>query len=187
MISPRRFALSLALVAILPLAACSKGPSIQAENATVGEVNGKVAEAGGAASFVNPGKWVSNVTIEEMSMPGMPPSAAAQMKGMMGTAHATTSCLTPEEAKRPKEDFFAGESGCRYDHFTMAGGKIDAVMKCDRPNGAQVMQIAGTYSPDTYNMVMASTSSEGRSAGMKMRMRVDAKRVGACDGTEGKL
>ena len=52
--------------------------------------------------------------------------------------------------KRPKEDFFAGKNNeCRYDHFTMGGGKIDAAMHCGGKHGeSQVMQMAGTYSPD---------------------------------------
>ena len=46
-------------------------------------------------------------------------------------AEAHRSCLTPEEAKRPKEDFFAGAAkNCRYERFDMGSGKIDAVMKC---------------------------------------------------------
>jgi hypothetical protein len=175
------------LAATMPLAACNKGPSVHAENATAGEVAKKV-EAAGGASFVNPGKWVTNATIEDMSMPGMPPQAAAQMKGMMGRVHTSQSCLTPEDVKRPKENFFAGaEENCRYEHFTMGGGKIDAAMACTRQGGTQIMQMAGTYSSDSYAMVMTtSASGAGPASGMKMRVRMEAKRVGACDGTEDK-
>ena len=64
-------------------------------------------------------------------MPGMPAEMASQMKGITNRIETDQQCLTPEEAKRPKEDFFAGDNkNCRYDHFTMAGGKIDALMKC---------------------------------------------------------
>jgi len=183
-----RSAAMLLAAAALPLAACDSGPSVKAENATAGEVAEQMADAGGTGSFVNPGKWESKVTIEDISMPGMPPEAAAQMKGMVGNAQATQSCLTPEEAKRPKEDFFSsGQTGCRYDHFTMSGGKIDAAMKCTREGGTQEMQMAGTYSGDSYSMVMQTAATgQGPTSGMKMRMRVDAKRIGACDGTEEK-
>ena len=69
----------------------------------------------------------------------------------------------------------------------MGGGKIDAAMKCSHEGSTQVMQMAGTYSSDVYSMVMASTASgPGPDGGMKMRMRIDAKRLGACDGTEDK-
>lgn len=176
------------LCAVLPLAACSSEPRIAVENATVGEVASEVADAGGTGSFVRPGKWESRFTIEEMSMPGMPPQVGAQMKGMAGQVEPQQSCLTAEEAKRPREDFFAGASkNCRYDRFNMGGGKIDAVMKCTQESGTQLMQMAGTYSPDSYTMTMSTTSAgEGPAAGMKMRMRIDARRLGECDGTEGK-
>lgn len=176
------------LAVIVPLAACNSEPEVAVENASVGEVAGKVAEAGGTGSFVRPGKWESKVTIEDMSMPGMPPQVAAQMKGFAGRVEAHQSCLTPEEAKRPKEDFFAGaDENCRYDHFNMGGGKIDAAMKCAREGASQLMQMTGTYSSETYHMAVSTTSSgQGPTAGMKMRMRVDARRIGDCDGTEDK-
>ena len=51
--------------------------------------------------------------------------------------------------KKPKEDFFAGKnSECRYDHFTMGGGKIDAMMHCGKEGHGQTMRMAGTYSSD---------------------------------------
>jgi hypothetical protein len=178
---------AFALLAIaLPLAACSSEPEVSAENASVGEVANKVAEAGGPGKFVRPGKWDAKVTLEEMTIPGMPPEAAERMKGFAGRAEGYQSCLTAEEAERPKEDFFAGASkNCRYERFTMGGGKIDAVMKCAEGASSQEMQMAGTYSPDSYNMAMTTTTSgSGPQAGMKMKMRIDAKRIGECDATE---
>ena len=42
---------------------------------------------------------------------------------------------------------------CRYDHFTMGGGKFDAAMRCEGQAAAQEMTMAmnGTYSPDAIN------------------------------------
>ena len=181
---------ALILIAgMLPLAACDQGPSVNERNASVAEVQQEIAEAGGSDSFVRPGLWESEVTIEEMTMPGVPADMAAQMKGFTGRVETQQNCLTPEEAKRPKEDFFAGgNENCRYDRFTMAGGKIDAVMKCASGPARQTMAMTGDYSPDTYNMRMDMTSEggEGADAGMTMRMRVDAKRVGECSGQEDK-
>lgn len=175
------------LAAALPLAACNNQPAVSVQNASVGEVADKVAEAHASGNLVNPGKWVTTVAVEEMTMPGMPPQAAAQMKAVMGGTHTVQSCLTPEEVKQPKAGFFgAAEKDCRYDHFTMAGGKIDAALTCTRNGTTQIMQMAGTYSPDAYSMVVttSSTGGTGPSAGMKMRMRSEAKRLGACDGKE---
>ena len=174
------------LAAVLPLAACNNQPSVSVQNASVGEVASKVAEAHGSGALVSPGKWVTTVVVDEMTIPGMPPEAAARMKGMTGGTHTIQSCLTAEEVKQPKGEFFGANKDCRYDHFTMGGGKIDAALTCTRNGSTQVMQMAGTYSSDAYSMVMtASMSGPGPAGGMKMRTHSEAKRVGACDGKEG--
>jgi hypothetical protein len=178
-------AVALLSVALLSAAACNSGPEVSAENASAEDVAKEVAEAGGAGSFVSPGKWESKLTLLEMSMPGMPPEAAAQMKKTVGTS-THLSCLTAEQARRPKEDFFAGANkNCRYDRFSMGQGKIDAVMNCKDAQSSQTMVMAGTYSANAYAMTMTATGAQaGAADGMKMRMSVEAKRLGACDGTE---
>ena len=154
--------LSCALLSPLVLAACNREPQVRATNASVEEVANKVADARGSEDLVRPGKWESKVQIEEFSVPGAPPSAAAAMNGLQNRVHVTESCLTPEEAKRPKEKFFAGANkNCRYDHFTMGGGKIDAVMKCTGNGMAQVMTMQGTYGPDDYQMQMSMQAQGG--------------------------
>jgi hypothetical protein len=178
------------IACLLPLAACNKQPDVKATNASVAEVTQKVRAAAGNQSFVRPGLWQSKVVIEQVDMPGMPPDIAQRMKAGMAQnqPHEYKSCLTAEDVKRPKEDFFAGKHNeCRYDHFDMGGGKIDALMHCHGEGGGQTMQLAGTYSADSYQMQM-STKVEGGGPdekGMAMRMRVDARRIGECTGKEG--
>lgn len=173
-----------AISSVLALGACNREPQVRATNASVEEVANKVADARGGDSFVRPGKWQSRVQIEEFNLPGAPPEAATAMRTMKDRAQVYESCLTPEEAKRPKEGFFAGANkNCRYDHFNMGGGKIDAVMKCTDRGMGQTMAMAGTYGPDNYAMQMSMKAEGGRgpAGGMTMKMRIDAKRVGACD------
>jgi hypothetical protein len=179
---------TLFLACTLPLTACNNGPQIRADNASVEDVAEQVADAGGSEVFVRPGKWESRVHIEKFDLPGAPPEAKTAMRGMHDKAMVSESCLTPEEAKRPKEDFFAGKNkNCRYDHFTMGNGKIDAVMKCTGEGLAQTMAMKGTYSPDAYQMRMSmkADAGVGPPGGMTMTMRVDAKRVGECDAKKG--
>ena len=96
-----------------------------------------------------------------VAMPGMPAEMAARMKSSIAGDKSYESCLTEEQAKRPTEDFFAGKNNqCRYDHFTMGDGKIDAKMRCAQGGMSQVMEMAGTYSPDSYKMRM-TTATEG--------------------------
>jgi len=179
----KRLVLALPLIC---LAACDSGPDVDAKNAKPSEVAKQMRDAVGQETFVRPGKWLSTVTIEEMTIPGMPPEFAARMKETMAKQRQVESCLTPEEAKRPKGDFFAADKSCTYDHFKLGDGKIDAAMRCDQGNVVQALTMQGSYTPDTYQMAM-STKMEGKGpqAGTVMKMRVDAKRTGECDGREG--
>lgn len=173
----------------LSLAACNSEPEaeVSARNASVEEVAQKVREAtGGDEMFVRPGKWQSKVTIEDISMPGMPAEMAEQMKAAIAQNQERSSetCLTEEQARRPKEEFFAGKNNaCRYEHFEMGGGKIDAKMRCSQGGATQIMEMDGSYSPESYEMRMSTKAEAGQgpAGAMTMRMRVDSKRVGECD------
>jgi hypothetical protein len=170
---------------ILPLASCGSKPTVNEKNASVEEVSQKVSEATKAEGFIRPGKWQSTVNIEQMTMPGMPPQAAEQMKKMLAQTQTTETCLTPEEAKQPRAKFFGGNDQCRYDHFKMGRGKIDAEMHCTQNGSTQVMEMNGTYSGEAYTMQMTSTMEGGQSAAnVSMKIKVDAKRVGECTAKE---
>ena len=95
-------------------------------------------------------------------------------------------CLTAEQAKSPKEDFFAGaDKNCRYEHFNWGNGKIDLQLNCKHPNATQTMVLVGDYEPDSYTMTMTATNEGGGPAEqMVMKMKVDAKRTGVCKGDE---
>ena len=180
---------AILIACALPLAACNKGPQVNEKNASVAEVAKKVREAGGEESFIRAGLWQSKVTIEKFEMPGMPPEMTQRMKTMMAQnqEHGSQHCLTPEDVKRPKEDFFAGKNNaCRYDHFTMGGGKIDATLRCARQGVSQVMELTGTYSPESYRMRMRThLEGAGPVGGMTMAMRVESTRIGQCPGGAG--
>ena len=180
---------AVVIACLLPLAACNKGPQINEKNASVEEVANKVQAAAGGQGFVDPGKWDTTVSVLDVDIPGMPSEMAAQMKQTMGKMqeHNFTSCLTEEDVKRPKEDFFAGSNkDCRYDHFTMSGGKIDAALRCEgKPEGgAMNMTINGTYSRDSYEATMAMDVAGGREGGMKIRSHSESHRVGQCSAAE---
>lgn len=175
----------LLLACALPIAACNSSPEIDEKNASVEDVAAKVREASGSGSFVRPGEWESKVTIENFEIPGMPPEAVKQMRAAVAQNQQQnfSSCLTQEDVKQPKGKFFTGNEQCRYDHFTMGDGKIDASMRCPAGQGmTQVMTMNGTYAPETYDMRMTMTGegAQGPAGQMKMAMRVQSKRVGEC-------
>ena len=179
---------AILLASVLMLTACSSEPEISARNASVEDVAEQVAEAGGSDSFLRAGKWLTKATIEELEAPGMPAGIADNMRAMMDKKPGTESCMTEADAKKPKTDFFSGNKDCRYDHFKMGGGVIDAKMRCTAGGGTQVMTMAGDYKPDEYHMRMTTEMQRpagapaGAMGSMKMKMRVDGKRVGECDG-----
>ena len=178
-----RLLLALPLIC---LAACGNDPEVKMENASVGEVAQEMRDQAGKESFVNPGKWQQTVTLLEVDSPGMPPEAKQMMQRAMDQAQVHDVCLTPEQAKSPKEDFFTGaDKNCRYEHFSWGGGKIDLKLNCKHPNATQTMAMVGSYAPDNYTMTMTTTNEGGGPQGqLTMKMKVDAKRIGACDGNE---
>ena len=187
---PKSIALTAAF--ILPLAACEKGPTVVAQNATQAEVQEKLAAAGGTEVMVQPGRWEGAMTIEEMEIPGMPAEAKAQMKqqATAGGPKTFISCVTEEDVKTQKAFFTAEDKNCKYDRFVMAGGKVAAVMNCDQGGGSKMhMEMNGTYSADEYQMRMSNKVEGGNApmGAMSMKMTVAAKRTGQCKGTPDEL
>lgn len=165
-------------IPLVALAACNNDPEIEMKNASVGEVAEEMREAG-TASFVNPGRWEQKATLVSIDAPGMPPEAREMMSRAMGESQVHDVCLTPEQARRPREDFFTGaDKNCRYEHFNWGGGKIDLKLNCQHENARQTMELAGEYEPNSYVMNMTATN-HGAPA-MVMKMKVDARRVGDC-------
>lgn len=179
-----------ALIApLLLLAACGSGAQVEAENASVAEVQAKIKEAGGASEMLNPGRWESTVRIEKVDIPGMPAELAERMKKAMA-GRTSASCLTPEQAKKPAAEFFAGKDrqGCRYDHFRMGDGELDAKMTCGGQGGGATIAMKGDYTPDSFRLAMTMDGKGMANApqgAMSMAMAVDSKRVGECTGQEG--
>ncbi len=176
-------ALSLSLLA---LAGCDKG-TVNETNASIEEVENAVAAAGPAVRL-QPGRWETSGEIVELDAPGMPPQAQEMMKKQM-TANASrvAVCLRQEDVEKPNAGFFGQTSkDCRFDHYRMDSGSIDAKMRCAPPGGGSVTTtMAGTYSSDHYDMEMASQMAGlGAKQPMTMRMKVRSQRVGECQGNE---
>ncbi|AQR73703.1 DUF3617 domain-containing protein [Sphingomonas sp. LM7] len=179
----------LLLLAPLALAACNSGSKVEATNASVEEVANKVA-ASGAAPQLSPGRWEGSASIVSMEIPGLPPEQAAKMKSAMGTGQPFASCLTPEQAKKPAADFFAGgQKDCKYEKFTMADGKLDAKMQCKSGGMTVDMTMDGKFASDNFQMALTSKSAGVPGQPMSahtMNMKMEARRTGECNGTENK-
>ena len=172
---------------ILTLAACNKGPEVDLHNASGNQVSTAVQQSVATTgnTMVQPGLWESKVSVLEMNVPGIPPQYADRMKQELAKHRNDSNrhCIKPEDVKKPKEGFFGADKSCRYDHFTMGGGKIDIAMVCKQENMSQAMTMAGSYTPTSYSIDMNSNGS-GPQQGMTMKMHVDAQRIGECTGKE---
>lgn len=171
-----------AFAALAALAACHSQPSVDLRNAKPSEVASQAAAAGVNGTTFRPGKWATTVTIADMQMPGMPPHLAEQMKARMAQGmHTTESCLTPEQAKQPDSKFFSGmDQACKYDHFTLAGGTLDAAMTCGAGKMARKMTMHGTFTPESSDIDSTVSGGEGPMGAMSMHMHIAAKRIGEC-------
>ena len=178
------------LILLAPAAllfACDSGPDVDMTNASVEQVANQVRAEGGASggdAFVRPGKWRASVRIEDVAIPGMPADMAAQMRSRIAQASEVETCLNPEDVKRPSEDFFAAQKNCRYDHFRMGDGRIDAKMTCTHQGMTQQMEMEGSYGPDNYRMTTSMRTEAGGPGAMTMKTTVESRRIGECDGTE---
>jgi Protein of unknown function (DUF3617) len=180
---------TLILAPALLLAACGSSKTVTAENASAADVAKQVGTSGVAENFVSPGHWQMTMTMKEMNIPGMPPQLAEKMKSRMGVARTFDSCVTPEEAKAPKGNLFAGDQAknCVYEKFAMGGGKIDSIMHCNEGGEKRTMAMTGTYSAGDYHMQMSSSGDStkgGPMAGMSVKMEMVGKRTGECTGKE---
>lgn len=177
-----------ALASVLCLTACNKGPQVNLRNATGNQVSQAVSKSGvmTSDSMVEPGLWESKVTVQEMTIPGMPAQYADKMKQSIAEHpnEGSRHCITQADVKKPKEDFFGADKSCKYDHFTMGGGKIDIAMVCHAEDTTQNMNVSGSYTPTTYSIDTSMNGSGGREGGMSMKMHVDASRVGECTGKD---
>lgn len=177
------------VVGAMALAACNKSPEVNLKNAS-GQQVAKAVDQSGVISgdyMIEPGEWASKVTVQEMSFPGMAPQFQEQMKKAMAARQSDGSkhCVTPEDARKPKEDFFAGQDkSCRFGHFTMGNGRMDIQIVCQEEGGTRTSNMSGAYTPTNYSMDVSSTVSGGEQSGTVMKMHVDAQRIGDCSGKD---
>jgi hypothetical protein len=143
------------------------------------------AEGGGVSAVsLQPGEWEMKMEVVSVAAEGLPPGTADRLKNSASRIDRT--CMTPEEAKAPKVDLFAGNkaSGCRSEGFKWDGGRIEGKTICPRQGGTgeTTMTVAGTYGPQEMDMTMKSqTDLMGKP--ITMEMRVSGKRIGECGAT----
>lgn len=179
---------SIITIAAILVAGCHKS-SIEEKNASVGDVAQAVAAAGNAAHFT-PGRWETSVRVTRIDAPGLPSKAADGMRAAMARTRVIATCLTPEQAAHPEQNMFNRDvKNCRYDHFTMGGGRIDAALHCDSPAGPAApggssVTMKGNYDPAHYSMTMTTQAEQGPVGRMAIDMAMESHLAGVCRGDE---
>lgn len=163
------------------LGACSSGGDADTDGD--GEISSEEAQAevASAGISITPGQWESTVQLTEFDMPQMPEEARAMMQQQMGTAHTSTSCITPEEAANPEANMFGDNNDdCTYTDFTMSGGNILIAGSCQTQGmpGATSMRMEGSYTPTSYDMTMNMNMESGPAGPMSMAGQVTGRFVG---------
>ena len=168
----------------LALAGCDHDAEVQADNASAAEVAEKVRGAQ-ADIRLRPGRWETNFQVDELEAPSLSAATAEQMRAAL-TGQAFAACLSPEEANKPAADLFVGKDigkQCRYEKFTMGGGRISAVLRCSGGQGEVRLRMNGSYGPNEWRITQEMDSGAAGQA-MRMTMRVAARRTGECQGNE---
>jgi hypothetical protein len=169
------------MLPVLALSACKKN-TVVATNESEESVARKV-----AASDLKPepGRWESRTKLEKVDLPDAPPQARAMMDKQMRVTQTYSSCLKPEQVSQPDGAFFQkGAENCRYDHFVMAGGRLDARMICNDRGRSMTVTLQGSYTPTNYAMHVTTQGEMQPKMPMSMEMSVAARRVGDCTGKE---
>lgn len=166
----------------LTLTGCSKQPDAAQTQASAAAA----ATAAVQAMRPEPGKYRVTTKFTKVSIPGLPPAAAANAGKMFSnTGQSTEFCLTPQQASMGFEEMTkrAAQGKCTYDRFNAVGGRLDAAMTCETGRGMTTKShVTGTFSPTGSNMTMVSEATVPGLPGGRMEMEgsVVTERLGDC-------
>jgi hypothetical protein len=130
---------------------------------------------------VTPGQWQTTVKVTSMEMPGAPPQVAEMMKkSAAGGAHTVSHCVTPQQAAQGPREMIKQNKSCKFNKFSMSGGKFSTEMTCLQEGGTMTVRSAGSYGPNSFKATSAMTMS-GRMR-MASTSEVTGRRLGPCTG-----
>jgi len=180
-------ATTISVLAVMAMLSGCKQDAVSVKDKSVEEV----AKAVPAAARPLPGLYDNRIELVDVAMPGMAPQMQAQMKQAMSRSMKSSQyCLTEDQAKKGYEERIkqlASRPECKFDHYDLAGGKLDAKLVCTGDKGMKsTMTMLGTVSPEGSDMTMKTEQSGTPmpgGAGMVMTIHVLSKRVGDCPAT----
>ena len=175
------------LAGVLLLAGC--GGKGTADNGAVSMKNASVADVTAKAKDLpkqQPGEWKTTTRILKLESSDIPKGSAVAklMQEQMQKEQTDTTCVTADRMQRPLFERAVDPTGkCRYDHFSMQGGRIDAQLECPAPDGpgTVVVQHKGTFGATSFDVqtTMTRKDATGKDTGTTT-MEVKSQRVGDC-------
>ncbi len=142
---------------------------------------GSAAAPPAAMATLSPGQWETRVEVLRLNMSDVP-NMPAGMTPPMPPPTTVRSCLTPEQARQPNAGFLTGaenQSGCTYENFSMAGGRMRGIVTCTREGTTVRATVNGSFTADSYEM---ESESRVTANGMTVETasRVSSRRIGDC-------
>jgi hypothetical protein len=164
----------IAALLALSLAACSKEKAPDANKAAA-------PAAKPAIDRMVPGLYRQATTLLDLKDSSLQYEQAAAAAKAIGTTQTAERCVTPEMVANPEQLFREDtDPSCKIERNSWTGGKIDFAMTCpekaDQLGGK--VTLSGNYDTSEYHFEL---SAEGTGED-RMKMRVDAKRLGDCKG-----
>ncbi len=136
--------------------------------------------AAAPATALAPGLWEETLVFALDSVNGSA-DAATQMQSALPTPAPRRNCYTAADLADPRGLFLAGaDQSCRFSHFVMEKGRIEATGDCSDQHG-QTMHVTGTgqYSAAGYDFTFSGTGQAGRLS-LAFRGRDSGRRVSEC-------
>jgi len=133
-----------------------------------------------------PGQYSQTMEVVKFEMPGAPPEMAKQMQTALGQRQNSVFCLTDKMAEEGFQNMFReiGKDGqCKYQRFSVAGGKLDAELACQSATeGKGTIKLAGTVGADGSDVtVEVDTTNPASPMGHTViGMHLVSKRIGDC-------
>ncbi len=170
--------ITLATVALIAvLAACSPPADKK------GDAPAPTVAAPKAGAMMTPGQWRTTMTITAMSIPGVPPEAAA---GMKTRPFSSEECVTSQDMtayldKRAVSNPDDAQN-CSSRTMNYSNGRIVGESVCADGSGhPHTVKMTGTYNAERVDMVV-SVEGEGARGPESQTMSLSAERIGACPG-----
>ena len=126
-------------------------------------------------SGVKPGLWEIAVTINSMDSPSLPPAIA---KMMIGKTVTVKHCITPADAAKGPQEMLKSGSGCVFNKYTMAAGRMNSEITCTSHGATTRTASSGTFTPESFTAQGRAVATGG--APMTTTSTSVGRRIGGC-------